>query len=105
MQTLLRMLWFLMLSVVILFEVAYSQSGSPGSVQDRLAAQLQTRQGLQSAAPLALVYPSLFSDLSVIGSNGFYYRATSMSRAAAPTVVPVGASKLEAYNLDPNSKG
>lgn len=105
MQPVRKMLWFLMLSIVILLKVAYAQSGSPSSIQDRLAAQMNTRQGLQSTAIFGLVYPT-FGDLSVVGSNGFYYRATtSISRAAAPTVVPVGASKLEAYNLDPNSKG
>lgn len=99
------MLWSVLLAVVLWPEVAQSQSDSPGNIQERLAVYLQQRQRLPSSAAIFGLGYSPFGDLSVVGSNGFYYRATfSVHRAAAPTVIPVPATKLEAYNLDPDSK-
>src|SRR5437867_990424 len=101
------MLWPVLLAAALWPEVAQSQSSSPDEAQERLAVHLRDRQGMQSSAAIFGPVYSPFGDLSVVGSNGFYYRAsgTLNNRAAAPTVVPVPAGKLEAYNLDPNSKG
>ena len=86
---------------------------SSGLSQDenRLGVLITNRhdlQSIQSSTPLPVIPYQLipyqfFGDLSVIDSNGIFYRAAGR---LAPSVVPLPpASKLEAYNLDPNFKG
>src|SRR5262245_25379471 len=82
---------------------------SSGLSQDenRLGVLMTNRhdlQSIQSSTPLPVILPyQFFGDLSVIDSNGIYYRAAG--RLAPSVVPPPPVSKLEAYNLDPNSKG
>ena len=86
---------------------------SSGLSQDenRLGVLITNRHGLQSTQsstplpviPYQLIPYQFFGDLSVIDSNGIYYRAAG--RLAPSVVPPSPVSKLEAYNLDPNFKG